>query len=114
MPSSLIFDRLSFCSPFRLAQLQKVTQFHSCLVELRFAIADGTAHHLGNFVVFVTFDIMQHKDDALSRWQTLDGAFQVDPIDGSDQGIVARAFVFFLMIRGPPRPTLFPYTTPFR
>ena len=103
MPSSP--SRLSSCSPLRLAQLQKVTQLHPCLVELRFAIADGTAQHLGNFIVFVTLDIMQHKDDAVSRRQTLDGPPQVDPIDGSGQDIVTGTDVppgtiFVLRLQG--------------
>src|SRR5450759_1350001 len=84
---------LSFCSPLRLAQLQKVTQLHSCFVQLRLAIADGAAHHLRNLVVLVAFDIVQHEDNAVSRWQTLDRALQIDPIDGSDQHIIAGADV---------------------
>src|ERR1039457_3577128 len=36
------------------------------------------------------------------------------PLDRSNRFAAQRAFFFFLMIRRPPRSTLFPYTTLFR
>src|SRR3954468_16822465 len=49
----------------RLAQPQQVAQFHAGLMQLRLAVADGTAHHLGDLVVLVPFDVVQHEDDAI-------------------------------------------------
>jgi hypothetical protein len=57
-----------------LTLLKQVAQFHARLMQLRFTIADRTSHHLGNFVMLVTLNIMQDKDDTVSGWQAFYGA----------------------------------------
>src|SRR5271167_5042218 len=84
---------LSPCGPLGLAQLEQFTQLHSCLVQLRFTVADGTAHHLGNFIVFVAFHVVQYKHETVSRRQTLDSALQGNTIDGASKHVVAHAEV---------------------
>ena len=74
-------------------------------MELRFTIADRAAHHLRDFVVFVTFHVMQHEDNAVSRGQALDSSLQVHPVNGPGQNVVARSYVllgsvFLLRLQG--------------
>src|SRR5579884_109500 len=76
---------------FGSAELQQVAQFHARLMQLRLAVPNGAAHHFRNFVMFVTFHVMQYKDDSVSRRQALYGPFQVHPVDRPGQHIVPGA-----------------------
>src|SRR5581483_10398599 len=73
---------------FGSGHFEKVAQLHACFVQLRLAVADGTSHHLGNLVVFVAFNVVQHKNDAVARRQALDGAFQVHAVNRTRQNVI--------------------------
>jgi len=60
-------------------------------VQLRFGVADGTSQHLSDFVVLVSFDVVQHKRHSVSRGQTFDGPLQVDTIDRCGKNSVMDA-----------------------
>src|SRR5208337_33599 len=87
------WSSLSLCCPLCLAKSKKLTQFHARFVQLRLAVADGAAHHLGNLIVLVAFYIVQHKYDTVPWRQTLDGALQVHAIEGTGQYIVTSSHV---------------------
>src|SRR5579875_4024992 len=80
--------------PAHSTLLEQIAQLHARLVELRFAVADGAAHHLRNLVMLVALNVMQHKDDAVSRGQAFHGALQVYAINRARQHIVAFTDVF--------------------
>ena len=83
VPSS---DRsLRLCGLFGSARLERLAQFHARLVQLRFAVADGTSHHGSNLVVLVSFYIVQHKNPSISRRQRVHRPLQPQPVDRARQ-----------------------------
>src|SRR5215813_4157100 len=66
---------------FGSAEFQQVAQLHARLVQLRLAVADGATHHFGNLVVLVSFYIVQYENDAVTRWQALNGPLKVHAIN---------------------------------
>src|ERR1039457_5533760 len=55
-----------------------------------------------------------HPDDTRYVFQGVEGDVRGQPHPPLDAWVLAGLIVFFLMIRRPPRSTLFPYTTLFR
>src|SRR5438046_9697861 len=41
---------------------QSFAQLHASLVKLRFGVAHGTVHDLGDFIVFVALYVVRHAD----------------------------------------------------
>src|SRR4051812_10603673 len=68
-----------------------VAELEPCLVQLRFAITDGTVEHSGNFIMLVSLDIVQHENEAVARRQVGDGSFQGQAVNGPRQGQVRGA-----------------------
>ncbi len=73
------------CGLFGSARFERLAQFHARLVQLRFAVADGTSHHGGNLVVFVPFYVMQHKNPSISRRQRIYRRLQPQSVDRTRQ-----------------------------
>src|SRR6266568_2663221 len=63
-----------------------VAEFQPRLVELRFAVTDGTVEHGGDFIMLVSLDIVQHEDEPVACRQVGDGAFQRQAVYGTGQG----------------------------
>jgi hypothetical protein len=89
--SSIQATRLRFCSvtflPSLLANflLKEFAEPRASLVKLRLRITDGATHNVGNLVVFVTLDIVKNKHGPIPWGKLLDGAFEVNAIDGTRQ-----------------------------
>src|SRR5215471_6964911 len=77
-PISSLFSS-PLCGLFGSAGLEEFSQFQTRFVELRLAVADGTAHHSGNLIMLVTLNVVQYKDGAVPRGQPLDREFQLHP-----------------------------------
>ena len=62
-------------------------------MKLRFAVADGTSQHLGNLAVLISFNVVQHEDDAIAGRKAFDGAFENHTVDGTRKNLVLRTEV---------------------
>ena len=60
---------------------QPVPQLQPRLMKLRLGIADRIVHDLGDFVVFVSFHVVQHKDRPVAGWKLRDGPVQADAVN---------------------------------
>jgi hypothetical protein len=90
------------CDPVlthRLSSLQSISQQRSCSVQLGTRSAGRHVCHLGNFIVTIPFDIVQHKDDTSSFRQLLDRAFEIE--NCLSLRIINRSIV--IIQRGKPR-----------
>src|SRR5208337_4787570 len=65
------------CGLFGSADPKEIAQFHSRFMKLRLAVADRATHHLGDLIMFITFNIVQHKNDSITRRKAFNGAFQI-------------------------------------
>ena len=58
-------------------ELQIIPQLQSCFVKLRLAVTNRATHHLGNFVMLESLDIVEHKNRFVARRQAVNGALQL-------------------------------------
>jgi hypothetical protein len=75
--------------------LKEFAETRASLVKLRLRITDGATHDVGNFVVFVTLDIVENKHGPIPWGKLLDRAFEVNSIDGTRQSQIRSTDVPF-------------------
>lgn len=63
------------------AARQKLPQPCVGFMKSSFSGPHGRTHHLGNLVVFVAQDVVQHEHYLVDRGQLFDRMFQIDAID---------------------------------
>src|ERR1700727_1227259 len=51
---------------FPLSGAEKIAKLHTRFVQLRFAVADRAAKHVGNLIVFIAFHVMQHENESVA------------------------------------------------
>src|ERR1700730_4712050 len=85
--SSIIVRRLRFRGmsflPSLLAYffLEQLTESRSRLVQLRLRVPHRASHDIRDLVVLVSLDVVQHEHRPVTGRQSLDGLFQVHPLD---------------------------------
>src|SRR6266581_3211982 len=88
-------DREFFLAPACAACfMQQLAQPCASLVKLGFRISDRTTQQRSNFVVFVSFDVVEHEGLPIAGRQLSDGALEMQPIDGARQHRVGSAEFF--------------------
>lgn len=60
----------------------------------RFGISDGPIHHFRDLGVFIALNIVEDDDQLLKRAELVDGALQIEAVDGAGQDEI-RAGKFF-------------------
>src|SRR5262249_37535287 len=70
-----------------------LTQTSARFMQLRLRISDRATHDLGNLVVLVTLDVMEHEDRLVARRQLPDGTLKIDPVYRAAEPQVRRSRV---------------------
>ena len=69
LPDTFTAGFLTAYGLFGSARFEEFAQLHPCFVQLRFTVSDRTTYHVGDFIVFVALNVVEHKNRAISRWQ---------------------------------------------
>ena len=73
--------RSGFLCFFKSLHLKQISQLHSRLMQLGLAVADRASRDFRDFIMLVSLNIMQHKDQTIARRQIGNGALQRQTVD---------------------------------